>query len=250
MIFKEVGRKKFPTIILLHGGGLSDWSWNPTIQLLSSEFHLVTPILDGHGEDGSETFISIQKCAEELISYIENDCDGKVFAIGGLSVGAQITVEILSTKPDIAQYAIIESALTIPIKGTTAITVPAYQFLYGLIKKRWFSKLQAKSLCVPDELFETYYQDSQKISKQSLINLTLSNGNYYLKPSIAATHAKVLIIVGSDEIKVMKESAELLHRTIPKSQLYIAKNMKHGQLSLVHTEQYIKLLKNFFKIKE
>jgi hypothetical protein len=60
----------------------------------------------------------------------------------------------------------------------------------------------------------------------------------------------VLIIVGSDEIKVMKESAELLHRTIPKSQLYIAKNMKHGQLSLVHTEQYIKLLKNFFKIKK
>jgi pimeloyl-ACP methyl ester carboxylesterase len=247
MIFKETGEKSLPTIILLHGGGLSDWSWKNAVPLLSSEFHLVTPILDGHGEDGSETFISIQKCAEELIGYIENDCGGKVFAIGGLSIGAQITVETLSKKSDITQYAIIESALTIPIKGTTAITVPAYQLLYGLIKRRWFSKMQAKSLCVPDELFETYYQDSQKISKQSLINLTLSNGNYRLKPSIAATHAKVLVIVGSDEIKVMKESAELLHRTIPKSQLYIAKNMKHGQLSLVHTEQYINLLKNFFE---
>jgi len=247
MIFKETGDKRLKTIILLHGGGLSDWSWKNAVPLLSSEFHLVIPILDGHGEDGSETFISIQKCAEELINYIENDCGGKVFAIGGLSIGAQITVETLSKRPNITQYAIIESALTIPIKGATAVTVPAYQLLYGLIKRRWFSKMQAKSLCVPDELFETYYQDSQKISKQSLINLTLSNGNYHLNPSIAATHAKVLIIVGSDEIKVMKESAELLHRTIPKSELYIAKNMKHGQLSLVHTEQYIKLLKSFFE---
>ena len=47
-----------------------------------------------------------------------------------------------------------------------ALTVPAYQLVYGLIKRRWFSKLQAKTLCVPDSLFETYYHDSLKMTKK------------------------------------------------------------------------------------
>ena len=42
---------------------------------------------------------------------------------------------------------------------------------YGLIKKRWFVALQAKALNVPDELFETYYEESSRMTKESLINL-------------------------------------------------------------------------------
>ena len=80
------------------------------------------------------------------------------------------------------------------------MTVPTYKLFYGLVKRRWFSKLQAKTLCVPTDMFEQYYQDSLKISKQSLINITLSNGSYNLKNSIVNTKSKVLIIVGENEI--------------------------------------------------
>jgi hypothetical protein len=246
MIFKEFGQKELPTIIFLHGGGLSDWSLIPMVNEFQTEFHVVTPIIDGHGEAGAETFLSISDSATKLIHYIDTKCNGSVFAIAGLSIGAQIVTEVLSQRADIAQYAIIESALVYPIKEITNLTIPAYQLCYGLIRKRWFSKLQANSLCVPSNLFETYYQDSLKISKQSLIHITVSNGTYELKESIAKTSAKVLVIVGEKEIRVMKKSAERLHNVIPGSQLCIATGMKHGEISLKYSQRYIDLLRNWF----
>ena len=162
-------------------------------------------------------------------------------------IGAQIVCEVLAQRPHIAQYAILESALVIPRKGTTVLTVPMYHLCYGLIKKRWFAKMQAQTLCVPEGLFEIYYQDSLRISKLSLINMTLSNGNYPLKKAISQTTAKVLVIVGEEEIGVMKQSAKLLHQAVEGSSLYIAPKMKHGELSLVYPTQYCEKLEEWFK---
>lgn len=250
MIFKETEINGFPTIIFLHGGGLSAWSLKPIVDELKKEFHIVTPIIDGHGEDGDETFVSISDSAAKLIQYIDTKYNGQVFAIAGLSIGAQILTEVLSQRADITQYAIIESALIYPIKGITNFTIPMFQLSYGLIKKRWFSKLQANSLSVPAELFETYYQDSLNMSKQSLINMTLSNGTYALKESISNTKAKVLVIVGEKEIAVMKKSAKKLQEIIPKSELYIAPNMKHGEISLKYPQKYIELIRKLFSLSQ
>lgn len=249
MIFKETVNKQLPTVILLHGGGLSYWSLQGVVQQLQSEFHVITPMIDGHGENGDEDFISIQDSAEKIIKHIDENYDGKVFAIGGLSIGAQIITEVLTRRACIADYAIIESALVYPIKATEVLTVPTYKLFYGLIKNKWFSKIQAKTLCVPDDMFERYYQESLKITKQSLINISLSNGNYSLNNSIAATQSKVLIIVGEKEIGIMRKSAKHLHEVIKNSEIYIAPAMKHGELSLVYPEKYVELLKALFANK-
>jgi pimeloyl-ACP methyl ester carboxylesterase len=246
MIFKEFGNIKDPTIILLHGGGLSYWSLENVISLLTPEYHVVTPIIDGYGEYANETFLSIENSANHLIGYVTAHYNGHVFALGGLSIGAQIVTEILSKQTDIADFAIIESALVCPIRGTKLLTLPMCRMSYGLVKKRWFSKLQAKQLCVPETLFERYYTDSIKMSKQSLVNIILSNGTYKLKVEIKDTKAKTLIIVGEKEIAAEKKSAEILQRAISNSRLYIAPKMKHGELSLTHPEQFVEQLKLLF----
>jgi len=118
-----------------------------------------------------------------------------------------------------------------------------------LIKQRWFSKMQAKSMAVPEEWFELYYEDSSKMSKQSLINITLSNGNYALKTSISNVKAKVLVIAGEKEIGIMKKSANILHEAISGSELHIAQSLKHGELSIAYPQKYSELLKDFIKIR-
>jgi pimeloyl-ACP methyl ester carboxylesterase len=246
MLFRETGHREFPTIILLHGGGLADWSWDDIVQKLAYQYHIVTPVIDGHGDDGETEFISIADSATKLITYIDATLGGKVFAVGGLSIGAQIIAEVLSVRNDITQYAILESALVYPIKGISILTVPMYKLLYSMIKRRWFSKLQAKSLGVPEDVFDHYYSDSLKISRQTLINVTLSNGTYRLKDSIRNTNAKVLIIVGSKEIGMIKKSAEVLHNQITGSKLYTAEQMKHGELSLIYPQKYLEQLYNLF----
>jgi len=66
MKFKEFGQSDLPTIILLHGGGLSWWSIKNVIDDLQQNYHVVTPIIDGHGDDGDTIFVSIEDSASKL----------------------------------------------------------------------------------------------------------------------------------------------------------------------------------------
>jgi pimeloyl-ACP methyl ester carboxylesterase len=246
MKFRAFGDTNLPAIVLLHGGGLSWWSLQKIVNQLQSHYHVITPIIDGHGEDGEEIFISIEDSANKLIQFIDSELGGKVFALGGLSLGAQIVVEILSCRDDIAHYAIIESALVLPLPYLSLLVPITYKLCYGLMKKKWFSRLQAKTLFVPDELYQHYYEDSLKVSRQSLINIALSNSNYRLKQTIRNTQSRVLIIVGEKELPAIKKSAYTLHKAIPASTLYFAPKMRHGELSLAHPSKYVKIIRSFF----
>ncbi len=110
MIIKEYGKENTDIIILLHGGGLSWWNYKDEAEILGKKFHVVLPILDGHSQSDRD-FVNINSNATEIISCIDENYNGKVLAICGLSLGAQILTEILSIRADICQYSIIESAL-------------------------------------------------------------------------------------------------------------------------------------------
>jgi pimeloyl-ACP methyl ester carboxylesterase len=247
MLFKEFGSRDQPTVILLHGGGLSWWSLREVAAGLQERYHVVTPVIDGHGEDGRETFVSIEDSARKLIRFIDEESGGHVHALGGLSIGAQIVTEVLSQRSDMARCAVLESALVHPMKGAAVFAAPVYQLSYGLIKRKWFAKEQAKALHVPDALFSRYYEDSLKMSKKSLIHIMRSNGNYRLKETIREVRTKALIIVGERELAVMKKSAETLRESIPGSKLFIAPHMGHGEFSLKHPNRYGRLLENWFE---
>ena len=164
MIFKEYGQENKEVIILLHGGGLSWWNFREEAELLQKDYHVVLPILNGHAGSDKD-FVSIEATAEDVIAFIDEKFGGSVLAIGGLSLGAQVLTEILSKRKDICRYAVIESALVIPMKVTHALVKPMMDMSYGLIKKQWFAKIQFKSLGIKDELFDEYYRDTCQIKQ-------------------------------------------------------------------------------------
>ena len=51
MKFHEFGDKNSPDIILIHGGGNSWWNYLRQARILSEEYHVILPTLDGHGEE-------------------------------------------------------------------------------------------------------------------------------------------------------------------------------------------------------
>lgn len=94
-----------------------------------------------------------------IIEFVNSKLGGSVIMMGGLSLGGQILLEILSQRKDICKYAIVESVLVIPSKFTYSMIKPAFGSCYGLIKYKWFSKLQFKSLRIKSNLFDEYYKD-------------------------------------------------------------------------------------------
>ena len=237
----EYGKENSHVIILLHGGGLSWWNYKEAAEILADRFHIVMPILNGHS--GSDApFTSIENNASDIISYIDKNFGGHVLLIGGLSLGAQVLVELLSQRADICKYAMIESALVMPIRMTAALIKPVYNICYPLIKKRWFAKLQFRALHIKPELFEVYYTDTANISKKDMIAFLTANSNYCIKDTLADCKAKAFIVVGSREQAVMKKSAKLIADTLPTATLELMQNYYHGDLSVNHSGEYAEKL--------
>lgn len=237
----EFGQRNPNVIMLLHGGGLSWWNYREAAQKLAERYHVVLPVLDGHA-DSDAPFATIEGNAARLISYIDDHFDGRVLAIGGLSLGGQVAVEMLSQRRDICQYALLESALVKPMKLTAALIGPTFGMSYGLIKQKWFAKLQADYLGIPKMLFDDYYRDTCKISKADMIAFLRANSIYTIKPGLSETKAKVKIVAGAKEQKSIRDSAKLLQAAIPGSYMEILPGLRHGDLSINKPEQYVKVL--------
>ena len=241
MQYVEYGAHNSQTIILLHGGGLSWWNYREVAQLLADKYHVVLPILDGHA--GSDApFTSIEDNAARFIAHIDQYFGGKVLAICGLSLGGQIAVEMLTQRPDICRFALIESALVKPMKLTHALIKSTFGMSYGLIKQKWFAKMQAAYLGIPKKLFDDYYRDTCKISKEDMIAFLKSNSAYSIKPALRNTQAKVHIVFGSKEQSSIRTSGKLLDRMIPDSTLESLPGYNHGDLSLNHPQAYAQIL--------
>ena len=245
MIVKEYGKSNKDIIILLHGGGLSWWNYEEVSEILKSNYHVILPILDGHSGSDRD-FTSIENNANEIIEYIDNNYNGNVKLIGGLSLGAQILLDILSKRDNICEYAIIESALVCPMKMTNRLIELLINMSYGLINKKWFSKLQFKSLKIKKELFDKYYIDSSNITKNNMISFLEANSNYYLK-NIKTNKSKSIVIVGSKERPIMIKSAKRIHDELINSELEILSGYYHGDLSINHPNEYAEKVKKLIK---
>ena len=237
----EVGQENQDVIVLLHGGGFSWWQYQAQMDLLCENYHVVLPILDGHAGSDAD-FTSIEDNAKRLLDYIDKTYGGSVFLIAGLSLGGQILLEMLALRKDICQYAIVESAAIIPDKLTTGLVAPLFSMSFPLIKKKWFAKMQFCYLGIRADLFEHYYGDTVKLSKQNLIAFIKASSLYQVKKNLKNSLARVRIIVGEKETKKMHASARYLHDLLPDSRLEIKAGLAHGQYTINQPDLYVKEL--------
>ena len=240
----EYGKQNTEIIILLHGGGLSWWNYREVAKPLEKDYHVILPVLDGHA--GSDApFATIEDNAARLISYIDTHFGSQVTVLGGLSLGGQIALEMISQRPDICRLALIESAQVKPSKLTCALIGPTFGMSYGLIKQRWFAKLQATYLGIPKELFEDYYRDTCAITKADMIAFLKANCAYEIKNGLRETTARTKIVAGSREQKSILDSAKLLNSIIPCSKAEILPRLRHGDLSINNPEKYVRILEEW-----
>ena len=237
MKYVEYGKENREVIILLHGGGLSWWSYRSAANLLSDNYHVILPILDGHA--GSDRhFTTIEDNAKEVIEYIDSRFGGKVRLLGGLSLGAQVALEILSQRNDICSKALIESAAVVPSKLTNSLIGPAFSSSYALIKSRTFAKRQFKSLHIKDDLFEEYYRDTCLIEKEDMISFMKANTSYEMKDSIRETSADIHVYIGEKETSEIRKSARKIKEILPQSTLTVLNGLRHGEFSINNAEMF------------
>ncbi|KPN89618.1 alpha/beta fold hydrolase [Lysinibacillus sp. ZYM-1] len=239
MQYEEYGPINGPLMMFLHGGGVGGWMWEQQIQHFSN-YHCVVPELM------SCSPFSIEQCARNLIQLIEEKANGKQVILIGFSLGAQIAIEMLSVKPSLIDFTIINSALVIPSPTAAWMIRPFIRLSFPLIKNKAFAKLQAKTLYIDERYFERYFHDSSTMTIDTLMHVLRENMTFSIPHHFHNAQGNILITVGDQEKRMMKKSAQALVHSHPNAQGVILNNIGHG-ISLAQPVFFNRFVENWMK---
>lgn len=227
-------------MVFLHGGGVSGWMWEKQVAAFAG-YHCLVPDLPGHGFSQEDKEFTIRSSAEELLSIIEERAQGRKVVVTGFSLGAQVLVQMLGLRPELIDYAIINSALVRPIPSVSRLIGPTVRLSFPLIKYRWFARLQAKTLYLGEEYLERYYEESRQMELKTLIRVLEENMSFRIPAGFSKATGKILVTVGEQEKSVMKQSARDLVTANSRSTGVVIPRMGHG-VPLAKPELFNKLV--------
>lgn len=202
--YKEFEDSSSPLMVFIHGGGVSGWMWDKQIKHFTN-FHCLVPDLPEQGENRSKDHFSINFSAEKIIELIEEKGQGKTVIVIGFSLGAQVLIAMLSMKPHLIQYAMVNSALVKPIPFAKTF-ISSLSLTHFLIKSKTFSKIQAKSMYIDETQFDNYYHDSCQISKNTFVRILEENMSFTIPKGFKNASSNILVTVGDKEKRIMKDS--------------------------------------------
>lgn len=212
-------------LLLLHGGGVAGWMWEPMRAHLDPERRVIVPDLPGHGRSAEETYMSHAATASALARVVEDE--SRPSTVVGFSLGAQLAVLLAAQRPDLVDRVVVVSAQAVPMRATRP-TLALLGATAGLAKNEWFARLQARQLFVPDELLDDYVRTSATISRETLLRSVEENLRFTPPVTWQSFPGTASILVGAEEKPLMKRSAAALHSTLPHSTLEVVDGCGHG----------------------
>lgn len=247
MNFHTFGNKSNKVVMLIHGM-LTPWQiWEDAAEYFSKEYYVVIPELDGHTEQNSSEFVSVEKEAEKLAEYIRKNFDGKIYALCGLSMGGRIAAYLAGTSDIFFDYLVIDGA---PLKKMPKL-------LTGIMKKNYISIIEESKKrnpkiiesCKKDFLPERYLNDffkiADNISTQSISNIIDSVfGEFEYKKY--DDKAKILFMHGTKgNESVARKSAAAMKKINPQTEIRCFKGYAHAQLACFEIEKWIDEVSKF-----
>ncbi len=223
---EDTGNPEQQAIIFLHGGGTSSWSWKPVAELMS-DYHCLIPDLPEHGQSSDEKPFTITDSAARVTELIrERTQTGRAHVVG-LSLGAQIIVQLLSAAPDVIDHAVLSGTLVRPIPGASLVA-PTMR-LYAPFKD-WPPLVRAnmRSLGLPDVYFEPFSEDTHRLTTDAFAHLMRENMSFRLPDLTPAASVPVLILLGAKERGLIRQSARDLLAALPQAKVAVVPDASHN----------------------
>ena len=213
------GDPAHPTILFLHGGGGGGWMWQPQVDLLKGDYHLLVPDLPEHGRSAEIKPFTISGSVELIAELIRTQARGGKAHVVGLSEGAQITVALLATAPELVDHAIISSALVLPIAGMGWFGAGAWAAMYRSIeplnKYAWWARLNMRSTGIPGQYLQETLETYKTLTAQAFAHVIVENQKFRLPDGLEKVTAPTLVVAGRSEYKVIHQSVRDVAAAIP-----------------------------------
>ncbi|EKQ53338.1 MAG: putative hydrolase or acyltransferase of alpha/beta superfamily [Methanobacterium sp. Maddingley MBC34] len=229
LFIKESGQENPETIIFLHGGGLAGWIWDEQVKTFQ-DYHCLIPDLPEHGQSAETKPFTIASAAEMVVDLIQTRTrNGKAHLVG-LSLGAQIIVQILATHPEVVDHALINGTLIHGIPHQDVLLkLLNYTFkVYEPVKDTdFFIKANMRTYNISKSYFHKFKESTLQIKADSLDRILHENLFFKLPSGLEKANVPVLVMMGEKDYKVIKESARDLVKVLPNSSAYIVPGLGH-----------------------
>lgn len=248
MYVEESGNPQGDIILFIHGGGVGGWMWDKQVEYFK-DYYCLVPDLPSHGKSKDQLKFSIGECADELIALIEEKKNERKVFLMGFSIGAQIAIDLISKRFSMIDKAIIVSPLVRPMKFTRILIKYSVPMVMGLLKNRWFQKIQARYLYIDDEYFEEYFSGVQSMTSEELIQIYEENMSYGIPEYFSNASTKMLVLAGEKETKSVIKSAMDLEACNKNVEVIKIPKVGHGY-SLLRPGEFNKLSSQWLKDEE
>lgn len=227
--FKETGKNNPETIVFVHGGGISGWMWDEQVKNFD-KYHCIVPDLPEHGKSRDVKPFTMIETAEILIKIIRGHAKNGRAHLVGISLGAQLIVQIMSMAPELVDHALISGTLVRRIPHTKSLlTLLDYAIkVYEPVKNTdFFIKANMRTYNMPKKYFEKFKENTYEIDNDSLDRILRENMLFKLPDGLENAQSPVLVMTGEKDYKIIKESARVLLNILPNSEGAVALKVGH-----------------------
>ncbi|WP_091228976.1 alpha/beta fold hydrolase [Microbacterium sp. 3J1] len=219
----EHGERTGESIILLHGGNVGAWMWEPQVEGLAGR-HVITPDVVGFNARAAEAWPGLAGAADDIARIIrERAVDGRAHVVG-LSMGAVIAVHLAARHPDVVRSCMVTGAMMVGVSGAQRRVAELQLRAWD---RRWFWRMQAAMFRIPADAREQFIAAGMGVSPQTahamygeIFDGSMPQGRFdYEGPMLA--------IAGEREPKDVQRAFPALRLAMPQTRTWIAPRMPH-----------------------
>ncbi len=222
----EYGQQLKPTILFLHGLGVSSWMWQEQVEALQAQYHLLTVDLPGSGDSYQAEWQSFGETAVQLADIIRRRATNGQAHVIGLSLGGYVALSLAAEWPEVV--------LSTIVSGVTVRPFPKQWFYRPLFRlmshaARWdmVIKLNLKMMQMPEEVHEIYRRDSKRVTAETSQRIYAELLNFSLPVELQKNRRPLLAVAGEKEAGLILESlAE--YNEVPNAMTAIIPNAHHA----------------------
>ena len=219
LTFTRTQNRGGESVVFLHSIGTSGWIWGDQQQALS-DYDCIIPDLPGFGRNNHIPWVSIKETARVIATLIEKNANGGQAHLVGISLGANVVMEILANHSKVVRRAVVSGLNVLPVSNR--LLKEAAQFLISpFMKSKIMMENNAHKLNIPGQKFEAYSSSVQQLSIKAFRAANREMFLYHLPENAANIQTPTLAVAGGNEHDLVLESIKRISSTLPYATGYI-----------------------------
>ena len=226
LYIEESGTKGAPTIVFLHGMGVSGWMWTTQVNALQ-DFHCLNIDLPGNGKSNQHEWVSLSDTANEIAEIIRTRATGQKAHVVGLSLGAYVTLTLLDRHASLIESAMMSGVTTLPLPNRGMMSLQL-GLMSIFLKTRLLMNMNIRMMQLPSEVIPAYKESFFALSRRSFKQFVNEALDFTMPDGLKSVTVRTLSVAGDLEQATIKQSVGDVVATMPNAEGYFIPKVHHG----------------------